>query len=339
MHTVSVLHKLLARSVPIHAIRLNAAIAAVQALTHGAKATVTSLGRHLAGSAFYTVLTQHLVKGLPEPVIVIDWSPLCADQSWQLLRAALPVGGRSITLYEEVHPQSKLGNRKVQHQFLNQLAAMIPTTCRPIIVADAGFRTPFYRYIENTLGWHWIGRIRGKDYICRDSETGPWLSAKSYYQEATTTAKQLGEVQWTQSNPFSAFLVLIQQTKRKRKSLTYNGRKRRSKLNKAHAEREGEPWLLAASLSLKYCMPKQIVKIYHTRMQIEEGFRDCKAMHYGLGLSQNRRMNKRRRSILCLLTSLAVFMLWCIGMAGKQSPIAKQVRVNSSSKREIQVAG
>jgi len=69
-------------------------------------------------------------------------------------------------------------------------------------------------------------------------------------------------------------------------------------------------------------------------MQIEEGFRDCKAVHYGLCLSQNRRMNKQRRTVLCLLAACATFTLWCIGVAGKQTAMARQVRVNSSSKRE-----
>ncbi len=93
-------------------------------------------------------------------------------------------------------------------------------------------------------------------------------------------------------------------------------------------------WLLVASLSLHSRTPKQIVKIYRTRMQIEEGFRDCKAVHYGLNLSQHRNMCNKRQSILCLLATLATFILWCIGTVGKHSPIAKQVRVNSSIKRE-----
>jgi hypothetical protein len=69
-------------------------------------------------------------------------------------------------------------------------------------------------------------------------------------------------------------------------------------------------------------------------MQIEEGFRDCKATHYGLGLSQHRSMKENRRTILCLLAALAIFLLWCIGTAGRITVIAKHVRVNSSSKRE-----
>lgn len=187
MYALPLLHKILrTQCSKIHSTRLNTCLIAVQALTEGAKASVTSLGRGLPGQAYdkhkikridrllsnnslyqeryqiYAALTQQLLSGLPEPVIAIDWSPLCADQSWQLLRAALPVGGRSLTLYEEIHPRSKLANRKVQHQFLAQLAAMIPDACCPIVVADSGFKTPFYSYVENTLKWHWVGRIRGR---------------------------------------------------------------------------------------------------------------------------------------------------------------------------------
>lgn len=147
-------------------------------------------------------------------------------------------------------------------------------------------------------------------------------------------AKHLGLVRWTQRNPFAASIVLVRQSKKDRKSLTLAGKERRSKQHKPHEAREKEPWLLVASLSLHLRSSKQVVKIYPTRMQIEEGFRDCEAENYGLGLSSNRRVNQNRRSILCLLAALAIFVLWCIGMAGRATDKAKQVRVNSSSKRE-----
>ncbi len=360
MHTAKVLHTLLSQSAPtIHATRRDTFITPVQALTQGANAAITSLGRHLSGDAYdkhkikrmdrllannhlcneslliYSALTQQVLKGIAEPIISIDWSPLCADQSWQLLRAAIPVGGRSLTLYEEVHPQSELGNRKIQHRFLDKLAVMLPDLCTPIIVADSGFKTPFYKYIEERFHWHWVGRIRGRDFIRKDnSKNNQWLSSKQWHKKATGTAKHLGGIQWVKKNPLSAFIVLIRKSKKQRHSLTYKGKKRQSKSNKAHVKRENEPWLLVASLSLKERTAKQIVKIYGTRMQIEEGFRDCKSVHYGLGLSQNRRMSQDRRSVLCLIAACTIFVLWCIGVAGKQTDSAKRVRVNSSSKRE-----
>lgn len=358
MHTTSVLHKLLKTSAPsIHAVRLNALMHAVQALTHGAQVSITSMGRHLAGNTFgkhkikrmdrlvanphlfrerlliYKVLTVTILNRLAEPVIVVDWSPLCADQSWHLLRAAVPTGGRSLTLYEEVHPRSKLANRRVQHQFLATLADLLPDGTTPIIAADSGFKTPFFRYVESTLGWHWVGRIRGQDFL-RYSIKCPWFSAKSLYSEARKTPKILGDVHWTRMNAFPAWIVLAGRIKKQRSSNRLDGNRRTCKRSNTHANREREPWLLVASRSLKGRTAKQIQNIYRTRMQIEEGFRDCKSVHYGLGLSQQARTLMYRRAVLCLLAALATFVLWCIGVAGRTSPLVRQLRVNSSSQRE-----
>ena len=122
--------------------------------------------RHLniERTAVYGAITQWLLQSLPMPQILIDWSPLTADQNQQLLRAALPTGGRSVTLYEEIHPLKKLGNRRVQQQFLTRLQALLPANVTPIIVADSGFRTPFFREVDR-LGCHWLGRIRNRDFI------------------------------------------------------------------------------------------------------------------------------------------------------------------------------
>ena len=123
--------------------------------------------------------------------------------------------------------------------------------------------------------------------------------------------------------------------KKSRSNLTLKGDKRRSSKSKTHANAAKEPWLLAYGQSLKDRTPKQIVKIYRTRMQIEEGFRDCKSVYYGLGLSQNESMNADRRAVLCMLAALAIFLLWCIGTALKDSQEARHLRANSSSKREF----
>ena len=71
--------------------------------------------RHLRRDAkqIYSALARVLLAGVAEPLIVIDWSDLNKDQWLHLLRASVPVGGRSLTLYEEVHTQRNLGNRGI----------------------------------------------------------------------------------------------------------------------------------------------------------------------------------------------------------------------------------
>ena len=56
---------------------------------------------------------------------MIDWSDLTPDQRWHWLRASVAVEGRSVTLYEEAHPQCRLGNLKVHRQFLARVAELL----------------------------------------------------------------------------------------------------------------------------------------------------------------------------------------------------------------------
>jgi hypothetical protein len=359
MQPIALLHKQLQKAVPsIHRTRLKALMAAVGAVLCGAQVSITSLGRGLSNTAFlkhkikrmdrlvgntrltqerwgiYAALTHWLVQGLPQPIILIDWSPLSGDQEHQVLRASLPVKGRALTLYEEVHPRSKLGSRKVQHAFLDVLKTLLPVTGRPIIVADSGFRVPFYRYVEHTLGWHWLGRIRNRDFIRWQDTSEPWFGATSLYSRASTKPAYLGTIQWVRRHPLSAFLVLVSQAKTGRHRYTHAGRQSQARHSKKQAKREQEPWLLVASLSLQPFTAKQVMKLYQTRMQIEEGFRDTKSYRYGVGVAKANRIGQQRRTNLLLVAALAGFLLWCIGVAGKNQPIAKQVRVNSSSKRD-----
>ncbi|MGH8274074.1 MAG: hypothetical protein ACRES9_07455 [Gammaproteobacteria bacterium] len=146
MHTLPVLHKFFGHAFPeIHASRLEALAVAVDAVCQGARVSITEMGRGLNSPArikhrvkrmnrlvgnrlltaererFYRAMTWWLIAGTPQPVILVDWSDFSADRAQQLLRASLPVGGRAMTLYEELHPYEKLANRAIQHQFLERL--------------------------------------------------------------------------------------------------------------------------------------------------------------------------------------------------------------------------
>ena len=131
------------------------------------------------------------------------------DQSLHLLRASLPVGGRSLTLSEEVHPRCKLGNRRVQHRFLQQIKALLPRSAEPIIVADSGFKVPFYRQVER-LGWRWVGRVLGRDHVKLKSRR---RSCRPVFAEATRRPTALGIGEWVRSNPLRAAFVPVRKPK------------------------------------------------------------------------------------------------------------------------------
>ena len=357
MSVITTLHTLLKQSLPnVHAVRLNALMAAVEAGLTGASVSITALGRAISGTTFikhkikrldrlvgnhhlksermalYGVMTQFLLRSIPLPLIIVDWSPLTDDQSQQLLRASLPIGGRTITLYEEVHQNSQLGNRLVQHRFLAHLQQLLPSHVTAIVVADSGFRTPFFREVER-LGWHWLGRIRNRDFIAFADHPDAWLAAKSLYAKATRKAKLLGVALWVRSNPLPGLLVAFYRPAKGRKHLTAHRQPAKSKQSRKQAKRENEPWLLVVSPSLKAYSAVRVVDYYRTRMQIEEGFRDTKSVHYGMDLARAARIEAERRANLLLIAALIIFALWLVGLSLKGSDIEWHVRVNSRSKR------
>jgi Transposase DDE domain len=357
MSVVNSLHSFLQQLLPfIHAARLQALMAAIEAGLSGASISITALGQAVSGDAFikhkikrmdrlagnhhlaierlpiYAAMASWLLKPLPMPIVLVDWSPLPDDQSQQLLRASLPVGGRTITLYEEVHPGSKLGNRLVQQHFLARLKQVLPPQVTPIVVPDSGFRTPFFRAVEN-LGWHWLGRIRNRDMIAFADHPNDWVSATSLYAKATRKPKLLGSAHWVRSNPLDGQLVTFYRQPKGRKLLTAHKHPAQSGHSRKQAKREKEPWLLVVSPSLQAYSAVRVVEYYRTRMQIEEGFRDTKSIRYGLDLADESRIQAERRANLLLIAALVTFALWLVGVSLKGSATERHIWVNTGTKR------
>lgn len=158
-------------------------------------------------TAVYRALAHAWLSRLPQLLIVVDWSSLTADLKWHWLRASVVVEGRSITLYEEVHPRHDLSARGVHRQFIKRLAAILPPNGRsPIVLTDAGFRTPWFRMVA-AQGWHWIGRTRNRDFVRQPG--GPWIPAKQLYARATAKAQDLGSFEAVRNRPLVCRFALI----------------------------------------------------------------------------------------------------------------------------------
>lgn len=354
MHALRILHRCIAPQLEgIHRRRLGVLFEAVASTASGPRLTLTEIGRRFGGGAdlrhrikradrllgnrhlqrdsgrIYGTLGRMLLQRVREPLIVIDWSDLKEDQSLHLLRASLPVGGRSLTLYEEVHPQRDLGNRQVQHWFLRRLAQIIPATADPIIVADSGFKVPFYREVER-LGWRWVGRVRGRDYVKLKHR---WRSCKRLFSGATTTARHLGVGEWVRSNPLPAVFALVRLPKQGRRAKTASGKRARSNKNQQAARSAREPWLLVACTRLADWSAKRLVKVYRQRMQIELSFRDMKSQHFGTGLECSASKQLGRFTVLVLIASLLAIVLWLIGTAAERLGVHERMRPNSRKRR------
>src|ERR1700722_20955667 len=128
----------------IHKKRVFSLSRQVNSLFNDADLTLTSLGRHLSGNAtvknkirmthrflnnsgvhndrfaIYQGLASSYLKSCNEARIAVDWSGCCSQENY-LLRASLLHQGRSIPLYNEVHPVTQYEAEEVQTQFLDKL--------------------------------------------------------------------------------------------------------------------------------------------------------------------------------------------------------------------------
>jgi hypothetical protein len=156
-------------------------------------------------------------------------------------------------------------------------------------------------------------------------------SIKNLYKNATRVPKMYPGALLTRNNPIECNLLLFKQKKKGRIKYGKHGAPVRSSNSKKNAARAREPWLLASSLTSS----SRTVKLYKTRMQIEESFRDLKSSRYGLGLEQSDTYKLERLANLVLIGSLAAIVCWIIGKAAHISRLHYQFQANSIKHKPV----
>jgi hypothetical protein len=335
----------------MHAYRVRALLGAVQCLlscrrlilidmarawpgAHRVRAPLKRLDRLLSNphlgierESLYAEMTRWLIRH-PNPLILIDWSDLHEDCRWQLLRASIPVSGRAFTVLEMVFPESMKGSPRAEKKFLRRLQALLPAEVRPILVTDAGFRTPWLRLVAK-LGWYYVGRLRGRTRI--QIEEGPWFDNKELHGKTRSTARRLEDVKIVQSDPWSLDLVLYRKPHRGRTRLSVRqGTRSRSHTSLKAQRRESEPWLLVASPELRHLPASRLVSIYSKRMQIEQSFRDLKCDRFGCAFNHSLTRDPQRIAILLLIHALASFVAWLAALSIARTAQVRYGGVKSS---------
>jgi len=358
MHATQLINNHLQRTCQgIHTKRMSALMSMVSACIQGKKLSVTGLGRAIKNTVFekhnikrsdrlignptlnqertliYRTLASWIIGRQKQPVILIDWSDLSADGKFHLLRASLPVGGRALTLYDEVHPQKKANNSHIEKHFLNKLSAILPRHCRPIMITDAGFRTPWFRAVQ-AMGWDFVGRVGGQTMISPQSKAD-WIRVEPIFETATTRPRYLGFIDLVRRSPLACHAYLLKRRKQGRVKKTVFGQRSAMIHSKKNAHRERTPWLIVTSLQGGTSITKRVISLYQTRMQIEEGFRDIKNSRWGFSLDEARVSTTYRYENLLLVGALATFAVWLTGKIAELKNIHRQYQANTIKTRNV----
>ncbi|MBI2801760.1 MAG: IS4 family transposase [Gammaproteobacteria bacterium] len=334
---------------------MSSLIAQVEGLLVGQRLGLTAVGRHLRGKtrekdkikradrlvgnhhlngerrAVYGWLTRLLVGGARHPHIIVDWSDVDAARTLCVLRAALVVGGRALPVYEEVH--TRYHHPADTGRFLQRLAGLLPATCRPVIVTDAGFKCPWFRAVE-ALGWYYLGRVRNNDYVCL-SGTADWVSNKTLHAQATVQPQALGALALTRYSALMTRAYLYRQPAKGRAKLTVHGQRQRNKASLKQAAGAREPWLLVSNLEPRRNIAKLAVAIYRERMAIEQSFRDLKAHRHGFAFRQSLGRDAARVANLLLIAALAMLATWLTGFVGQQRGLVRGLQANTERRATV----
>lgn len=332
----------------IHARRREALVRVVGSLLGGAKLNLSALGRGLSGTGqtkhkiklvdrlpgnahlnaerckVFECITRWALAGHQRPVIAVDWSDLETGNHTQLLKAAVCIKGRALTLYEETHPVKGVRRGHIERRFLQRLATMVPAHCYPVIVTDAGYRGPWFRCVQS-LGWSYVGRVRGTVYARLPGEQ-KWSAVSALHTMASATAACIGTVLLSRDSRLATRMTLYQGFRPR------PGRRRR---DSAPSPKWREPWVLVSNLSQREATPVQVVNVYRKRMQIEETFRDLKAPRWGFAMGYARSRTLARRANLALIGALALFALWLTGRAARAIGWVRDFQANTERSRRV----
>ncbi len=353
MHIIKLLHKTFEKELAfVHKSRLKNLMEAAATLIKVNKLSLTALGRHLPGKVktrsnikkmdrllgnphllsetveFYKVMNHFVIKEGTQPWIHIDWSCLCALTNVYLLRATLSMQGRSLVIYEECHPKKKENNHATHKTFLKHLKTLLPASLKPVIVTDAGFRSPWFAEVRR-MGWDFVGRLRHKNSV-RLNRLNQWVLSETFYEKATGTPGYLGEGLLRQAQKLPVHFIVYKGKRRNRHKLTQNKTRSLASKSKRHAKAYQEPWLLVTSLAYTAEIALKTVNIYRQRMQIEENFRDTKSTRYGFGLKESRSRSPGRMEVLLLIAAIATFACWLAGLFTRQQGMAAAFQAHSS---------
>jgi hypothetical protein len=359
MRASRVLQKCLGRSLdPMHEARSRVLLRSVEALLAGRRLTLMDVARawpdaeriraplkafdrllsnphlHQEREQIYGDMARWLLRG-ERPVIVIDWSDLKADKAWCLLRAAVPIGGRTLPVLDMVFPSRQQGTPKAEKYFLERLRTLIPVSARPILVTDAGFRRPWFQAVS-AMGWDWIGRLRQRTLvrpIRGKTEVGSWAPCQTLYALATSKPRDMGLMDTVRNAPWVCRVVVYRKPHQGRKHRNRFGVVARNKVSLQCAAREREPWLIVASPALVDLSARQLIALYGRRMQIESSFRDLKSHRYGQGFEDSLTRSGKRIEILLLVNALAAFASWLAGLACEATGIAHWLSPRGSARR------
>ncbi len=338
MEVTDILHKVLGTRVGlVHQGRKRRFFSIVEALLQGRQCTLTALGRALSVVTGRTN-EKHSIKRvdrcLERCVLLVDGTDYTGDYS--ALVASVPCGGRSVDILAMVVPKKKIASRSTETAFLAKLDVLLQGRSNVVLVTDAGFSRPWFRAVQRR-GWDFIGRLSRTAHVqSHRIDTAPWVPSSSFHKKARYhRAIDVGTFSVAKTNPYTARVVLYKKKPKKRHGATKPNRKGvhpSMGAYRSYQSRNTRPWVLVTSLSTP---ATDVARLYATRMQCEENFRDLKSHRFGFSMEDVQVSTTKRAEVLFAIASLAHWLALIVGSFAEATSLHTSFQANSITKRRV----
>lgn len=195
-----------------------------------------------------------------------------------------------------------------------------------------GFQNAWFRHI-NSLGWNFIGRIRGNIQMRLDSKGEYWFRRQEL--QASSKPEYLGPGTLARSEYARCdghFYLHKKEPKGRKNCRSRCHIERKSQIRDGLSSAK-EPWLIFSSTN--DFKPREIMRLYSRRMQIEQNFRDEKSERFGFGLRACDSRSAGRMLVLSLLATLSTIVLWLIGYHVENKGLHLRYQANSLKSRRV----
>lgn len=314
----------------MHKKRVASVTNAVIGLLNGKVATISNIGRGLAGikgtsqkhgikqidrlcsnekfdvKIYQKRLTQLIVAKRKELLVAIDWTCFARDKHITLTAKAVTKHGRASPLVWLTVHTDQLTGRKVKYEniLLNKLKQYLPEGIKVIILADREFGSiERFERLKLEYGFEYVIRFRKNTYVYHkgvDKKAGDWL--KRGFSSRTFTGAAITRQQY--------------------------------QVNKIAVVRDKgmkDTWCLACSISS--ISLKTIKKYYNKRWSTECSYRDEKDIYFGFGLYKSRVKDVKRRDRLLAIIAIATIILTLLGEVSEKLGLDKQIKANTTKTR------
>ncbi|MBH3000766.1 IS4 family transposase [Serratia marcescens] len=184
------------------------------------------------------------------------------------------------------------------------------------------------------IGIHnFIGRVRGNVKFRLQNTGEIWHHISDMKGENRPIKLGEGTLTRTHGSRCDGYFYLYRKEAKGRKNKRAKGRAARPKAEKEQRVSAKEPWLIFSNTDeLK---PREIMKLYSRRMQIEQNFRDEKSERFGFGLRASYSRSVGRMLVLSLLATLSTIVLWLIGYHAENKGLHFRYQANSIKSRRV----